>query len=89
MMVKVYVNWYEREVINEKDFKKKVEEATKVYKEDEDFFGEWLSENYSAWDIWVLNEEQRKEVRNDFLNECERLGVNYAREDWEENEIEI
>lgn len=89
MKVKIYVHWYDRETINEKDFEKKIEEATKDYKEDKCFFAEWLDEHYSANEIWGFNEEQRKEVRSDFLIRCEELGAQDVREDWEENEIEV
>ena len=89
MKIKVYANWYGREVINEKDFEEKVEEATKDYKEDDCFFHEWLNDHYCADEIWNFNEEQRKEVRSDFLAKCEELAVKDVRGDWEENEIEI
>lgn len=58
MKVKVYVNWYDREVINEKVFNEKVEEVTADYKEDKCFFDEWLDEHYSANEIWGFDEEQ-------------------------------
>lgn len=89
MKVKVYVNWYDREVINEKVFNEKVEEATTDYKEDEYFFAEWLDEHYSANEIWGFNEEQRKEVRSNFLIKCEELGEKDVRDDWGEEEIEV
>lgn len=89
MKVKVYVNWYSREVINEKEFKKKVEESTEDYKGDEYFFAEWLDAHYSAVEIWNLNEEQRKEVRSNFLIECEKLGLKDICNEWEEDEIEV
>ena len=89
MKVKVYVNWYNREVINEKEFEKKVEETTQDYKEDKCFFDEWLNDHYSANEVWNLNEEERKEVQKDFLIRCEELGVRDVREDWEEEEIEV
>lgn len=89
MKVKVYVNWFDREVINEKEFEKKVEETTQDYKEDKCFFDEWLNDHYSANEVWNLNEEERKEVQKDFLIKCEELGVRDVREDWEEEEIEV
>lgn len=89
MKVKVYINWYSREVINEKNFKEKVEESTRDYKEDECFFNEWLNEHYSANEIWKLDEERRKEVRSDFLVKCEELAASDVRYSWEEEEIEI
>lgn len=89
MKIKVYVNWYSRKVINEKEFKEKVEEAYKDYKKDEDFFGESLNDLYSAYEIWNLNEEQRKEVRSNYLIKCEELAEKDVRGDWEEKEIEI
>ena len=89
MKVKIYVNWFDREVINEKEFEEKVEKITKVYKEDEDFFDVWLNEHYSADEVWKLDEEKRKEVRSDFLIKCEELGVRDVRENWEENELEV
>lgn len=89
MKVKIYVNWYSREIISEKDFKEKVEEATQDYKEDECFFSEWLNEHYSTGEIWNLDEDRRREVRSDYLVKCERLAVEDVRGDWEEKEIEI
>lgn len=89
MKVKVYVNRYSREIVNEKDFKKKIEEATKEYKEDKSFFGEWIDINYSAEEIWNLNEEQRKEVHNEFLARCEELGIKDVHNEWKEEEIEV
>lgn len=89
MKVKVYVNYYDREVINEKAFNERIKEATNDYEEDECFFDEWLEEHYSASEIWKLNEEQRKEVRSDFLIKCEELAVEDVRDDWAEEEIEV
>lgn len=89
MKVKIYINWFNREVINEKEFEKKVEETTQDYKEDKCFFDEWLNDHYSANEVWNLNEEERKEVQKDFLIKCEELGVRDVREDWEEEEIEV
>ena len=89
MKVKIYLDWYSKEVINEKDFNEKVEEREKDYKEDENFFAEWLNDNYYADEVWNLNEKERKEVRNNFLAKCEELAVRDVREDWEEEEIEV
>ena len=89
MKVKVYVNWRSREVINEKEFEKLVEETFEDYKGDQDYFSEWLADNYEVVQVWEMNEEERIKTIKAFEEKCLSVARKEMLYDWEENELDV
>ena len=89
--VKVYVNFYDREVLTEKEFKRKLDrERRHLMNEDDDFFDEWLSNNFTHVELWNLTPPQRLRLLDDFNQECIKQAKEKLFDDeWEEVEIEV
>ena len=68
--VVVYVNWGDEEILSEAEYEIKLEEKTKIAAADDYCFGGWLDNHYSAADIWNMSEEEKEEVKADWLKSC-------------------
>lgn len=68
-MVTLYVNWVEKEIIGEREYNKMVKEFEDT--DDNEFF-DWLNLHYSASDVFKMDEDDRKDVSNEFLAECKK-----------------
>ena len=66
----VYVHWDNEEIISEAEYEAKLEEETKIAAADTYQFSQWLHENYTADDIWDMNEAEKEEVKADWLKHC-------------------
>ena len=87
MTVKVYVDWYNQEILTAEEYQKKIREETICMLEEKDTFNDWLSENYTPQAIWHLTEAGRAEV----LTQWEEYCRSYAEDEMnhEETHIEI
>lgn len=74
--VVAYVNWENEEIISEAEYEAKLEEETNIAAADMYDFGQWLYENYTAPEIWDMNEEDKEEVKAQWLKHC-RDGMEY------------
>ena len=62
----LYVDWEKKEILNEHEYNEMTQKLE--YSNDDDFF-DWLNERYSASDIFKMDEDDRKDVANEFLAE--------------------
>ena len=87
MTVKVYVDWYGNEIINESEHKERIRQESERRMADENAFHEWLEENYTPQAIWTLTEAGRIEL----LGHWEQICKENAEEDsdFELREIDI
>ena len=93
MEIRVYVNHDRREVLNEKDFSRLVNETAKEYANDDDRFSEWLDENFMSAELFNMTDKRRAEVRA----EWEKVALDDVQSDmtctyggdWVEYEIEV
>ena len=65
-----YVNWDKREILTQDEYNAKVDEHTKVLCDDERDFEDWLNMEYSAFDVWGINEDRREEIRKEWRDFC-------------------
>lgn len=80
MTVKVYVNWAEEEVVSEAEYKKLKEAYIK--EPDEYELSRYLMDNHDMISIFFLNEKEKEEILNDFVDE-------FLDEYWEMVELEV
>lgn len=94
MKVKIYVNWEEREICKEEELeeikKDRIAEVLADSYERRNYAYDFLgNKDISAEDLFVMDEEERKELLTDFENyvgECILEGI---RDEYEEVTIEV
>lgn len=89
MKVKIYINWFNREIINEKEYEERVIETQKEYLEDDYYFVEWLEENYRPSEVWEFDNAKKEAVRIEFSKSCRKDAEKDVQSDWTEKEIEV
>lgn len=89
MTVKFYVNWFDREIINEKEYEERVIETQKEYLEDDHYFAEWLEETYRPSEVWEFDKAKKEAVRIEFSKRCRRDAEKDVQSDWDEEEIDV
>lgn len=77
MKVKLYVNWSDGEILNEKQMESKLKGKALEIAKDEDEFDEWLGERYAISDIFNMGEKEKAQVRQKWEEEC----LEYAQDD--------
>lgn len=89
MKVKIYVDWEHKKIINEKEFKEKIVEATNSYKTDTFYFSGWLTDNYDSFKIWGMSAEEQAKLFEEYAEVCQEWAKEEVNEYWEEKEIEV
>lgn len=89
MTIKVYVNYYNAEVITEKEFFAKVEELAKEFDEDEGEFEIFLDENYTTMELWNMTENEKAETTNAFHKKNVERATDDIKSEWIERTLEI
>lgn len=90
MKITVYADFNNEEVITEKEYLKRLNEAATEMTEDTSLFNEWLEDTYSSSDIWRATSEQREEILKEWKAYC----LDYIENEgdmmwWKEYELEI
>ena len=67
--VVLYVDWNNKEILNEHEYNEMAQKLE--YVSDDEFF-DWLNERYSASDVFKMDEDDRKDIDNQFLAECRK-----------------
>ena len=95
MKIKVYVDWNNKEILSEKDYKefknRKVNEMADTYFEDKYSLEEFLSDNYNYADIFNMTNEEKEEAKAKWKAQCkdnaeENFGDEY---DYDKIELEV
>lgn len=90
MKIKIYVNWQDEEILQEKDYQKRIEQKTEDYSENKDYFDEFLTdETYSLEQVFNFTEDERKEIRKRFLEQCKDWAKDRIENDFEMITLEI
>lgn len=94
MKVKIYVNWEEREICKEEELeeikKNRVAEALATPYDRKTYAYDFLCEqDFSAEDLFVMEEEDRKELLTVFEKYVEECIVEGIKEEYEEVTIEV
>ena len=69
-MVKVYVNWNERDILTEDEYNEMKQNKARNMFEDEDEFKDWLNCYYSASEIFEMTAEERLEIQKRWDEYC-------------------
>ena len=90
MMVKLYVNWYNNTIFNEKQAKEIVRDEYFPSATSLDSFDEYLSENYSCVELFDMGEDEKKAVHTEFMKAIEKATwENFIADGYEEVSVEI
>lgn len=87
MTIKVFVDWWNKEILTEEECNKRAEEIAEEFRTDDDDFFDFLAENYSHRELWEANEEQRAKIMEDWAYRC--LDEAYDALGFEEVELEV
>lgn len=89
MKVKMYVNWNEEEIINEKEFQNRVNEVVKDIMEDEDEFSRICEREFSAFELFCMDSNNKNDIEKIESIIREHIKEDYLCDGWENVEIEI
>jgi hypothetical protein len=73
--------------ISEEKFEEYVQERAMELREDENQFESYLEDNYSCKEVFEMNEDEKAEVRKEYLAKCEDEARAEIEDDWEYNEL--
>ena len=74
--------------ISEEKFEEYIKERADEFKEDENRFEDYLEDNYTCKEMFDMNDKERAEVRQEYLDKCEEWAKDELEDDWEYNELE-
>lgn len=66
----IYVNWEDKEILNEAEYKVKLKEKTCDFVADDYYFDLWLNEHYTAIEIWNMSKEEKEEINSQWIKAC-------------------
>ena len=90
MMVKLYVNWENGIILNEKQVQETVNDEYYNSATSYDSFDQWLSENYSYARVFDMAEDEKKVIRAKFMEEMkETAWQNFIADGYEKVSVEI
>ena len=87
MTVKVFVNWYDQEVLTEAEYNARAKEMAEEHRTDDYSFSEFLENRYSHRDLWDANEEERAKIMKHWESMC--LDEAYDELGFEDVELEV
>lgn len=87
MTVKVFVDWWKKEVLTEEEYNERAREMAEDFRVSDYNFSEFLEENYSHRELWEANEEQRTKIMEYWADKC--LDDAYYELGFEEVELEV
>jgi hypothetical protein len=89
MEIKVYVNYYERETITEKEYQKKVEQEINERMEDKELFNDWLGEKYFYYEIYEMTPTKKERVKEKYREDLKDDVLDEFNDEWEEIILEV
>lgn len=70
MTIKVFVNWWNKEILTEEEYKKRAEEMAEERRTDDYSFSEFLENHYSHRELWEANEKERATIMECWVDKC-------------------
>lgn len=90
MMVKLYVNWENGIILNEKQAQETINDEYYNSATSYDSFDQWLSENYSHARVFDMTEDEKKVIRAKFMEEMkETAWQTFIADGYEKVSVEI
>ena len=74
-------------VISEEKFEEYVKERVDELREEENQFESYLEDNYSCKEVFDMNESEKAEVLQEYLDKCEDWAREELEDDWYYNEL--
>ena len=71
MKIKIYVDYENKNVLTEEDYKEVLNERAKSYKSDNEAFEDWLNDRYSASEIFKMKSHDLDKVIERWEGVCE------------------
>ena len=78
---------FEGEIITIEEYDELTENREEEIKFDEQEFSGYLTDNYTADEIFAMTEEDKQNVRKDFESRCQDWALDSLEDDWEYVEI--
>lgn len=88
-MIKVYVNWNERDILTEDEFNELKQNKARNMFEDEDEFKDWLNCGYSASEIFEMTTEERVEIQKKWDEYCADEVQDNLDYEWDEIDLDV
>ena len=71
MKIKIYVDYENKAVLTEEQYKEVLIERAKSYKADNEAFRDWLNNNYEAFEIFNMKSHELEKVMERWEGVCE------------------
>lgn len=90
MMVKLYVDWDNGTILNEKQAEETAKNEYYASATSYDSFNEWLFENYSHAELFDMDEDEKKDIREEFMERMKEVAwSDFIADGYEEVSVEI
>lgn len=89
MKIKIYVDYENREVLTEENYKEALAERAKSYKVDEPAFEDWLIDQYSAYEIFKMKSHKLDKIVEKWGDVCESDAEEDMGREFTEYEIDV
>ena len=87
MTVKIFVDWWNKEVLTEEEYNKRAREMAEEFRTSDYNFSEFLEEHYSHRELWDANEKERAKIMEHWVDKC--LDEAYDELGFEDIELEV
>ena len=87
MIIKVYVNWYDHEMLTASEYEARIRESAEEMREDSYLFRDWLDDHYSVCEVWNMNDTERQKAIDLWVDRCLEMAESDL--DYDEVEIEV
>lgn len=89
MMVKLYVDWRNNLIFSEKEAKELVRNVFSQQVTEDEIFDKWLSNHYCYLDLFNMKEDEKRNIRVQFMAEMEETVWQDFIDGYEEVPVEI
>lgn len=87
MTIKVFVDWWNKEILTEEEYNKRAREMAEEYRTDDYSFSEFLENRYSHRELWEATEKERATIMECWVDQC--LDDAYDELGFEEVDLEV
>ena len=87
MTIKIFVNWYDQEVLTEAEHNERAKEMAEDFRTSNYNFSEFLEEHYTHRELFEANEEERATIMECWVDKC--LDDAYDELGYDEVELEV
>lgn len=91
MEIRLVINWKKHKVVTREYYERTIIPATVAEWEDDfSIFDEWLLVNFSPYDVWGMDTDERESVWEEFKHYCRAEALAELNEEgWEDFLLEI